>query len=236
MASKPNTDRSDFNSVSVQIHVDQKLFVKNPNSSVLGRKIIRYSIDMIEDMGFESFTFKKLANHIDTTEASVYRYFESKHKLLLYLLAWYWNWMDYKLLLSMANLSSPEDRLRIALRVITDPIEKDTNFEYVDETALYRIVVGESSKVYLIKEVDKVNKEGLFQGYKRLCSRIAAVITEINPDYRYPKALISTVIETSHDQKFFAEHLPSLTDITQKKLSETTDFVTELVMKTIARK
>ena len=37
----------------------------------------------------EEFTFRKLAQKINTTEASVYRYFENKHRLLIYILAWY---------------------------------------------------------------------------------------------------------------------------------------------------
>lgn len=87
---------------------------------------------------------------------------------------------------------------------------KDPAFAHVDETALYRIVVAESSKSYLIKNVDEVNKEGFFLGYKRRCNRVAAIATEINPEYRFSRALISTIIKSSHDQKYFADHLPSL--------------------------
>ena len=53
-------------------------------------------LNMVE-IGFESFTFKKLAAKIESTEASVYRYFENKHKLLIYLVSWYWNWVEYRL-------------------------------------------------------------------------------------------------------------------------------------------
>ena len=224
-----------FQPVRVHIDVDEKLYLKDPNSSELGVKIIQSSIEMIDEIGFESFTFKKLANRIGATEPSVYRYFESKHKLLLYLLAWYWNWMDYKLMLATNNIASPEERLRSAIRLLSQPMEDDPNFEHIDETALYRIVVSESSKAYLIKEVDKVNKEGLFMSYKRLCSRVATIINEINPDYRFPRALISTVVESSHDQKFFAEHLPSLTDVTYARLNDTTQFLTDLVFKAIRK-
>lgn len=225
-----------FEPVKINIYIDQKLYLKDPNSSELGEKIIRYSIKMIDAMGFEAFTFKKLAGRIGATEPSVYRYFESKHKLLLYLLAWYWNWMDYKLVLTTSNIESAEERLRTSIRLLSRPIEKDPNFEHIDETALYRIVVSESSKVYLIKEVDKVNKEGLFMSYKRFCNRVAAIVEEINPDYRFPHALISTIVESSHDQKFFAEHLPSLTDISNTQLNDTTEFLMELVFKAIEKR
>ncbi len=224
---------SPFNQVSFTIQMDERLFLKDPNSSELGQRIIRRSIEMINDIGFEAFTFRKLALLINTTEPSVYRYFENKHKLLLYLLNWYWNWMDYVLQMSTANINDAGERLIAALRVISQPIRKDANFLHVDEAALYQIVVVESSKVYLIKEVDKVNKEGLFHGYKRLCERVARIIREVNPDYKYPKALVSTVVESSHDQKFFAEHLPSLTDISKERLDDATAFLTELVMRAI---
>ena len=231
-----SNSQSSFPPISITIQVDERLFVKDPNSSDLGRRIIRHGIEMISSIGFEAFTFKKLAQQINTTEPSVYRYFENKHKLLLYLLSWYWNWMDYMLRISTANIEKPDERLSVAIRVLSQPIKADTNFQHIDETALYHIVVVESSKVYLIKEVDQVNKEGLFQGYKRLCERVAKIIREVNPDYKYPKALVSTIMESSHDQKFFAEHLPSLTDIKKDRLDEATTFLTELVMDAIGRR
>ena len=217
------------------ISIDEKLFLKDPHSSDLGEKIIQHSILLIEKIGFESFTFKKLAEKIGATEPTIYRYFENKHKLLLYLLSWYWNWMEYKLLIATTNIASPEARLKIALQLLIQPIEKDPNFSHIDETALYKIVIAESSKVYLTKNVDKANKEGLFMSYKRLCRKIAEIISEINPDYRFPTALVSTVVESSHSQKYFAEHLPSLTEVTMNKLNNTTEFLTEMVFNTIKK-
>jgi AcrR family transcriptional regulator len=224
-----------FKPVKIHIDVDAKLYLKDPNSSDLGLQIIQYGIEKIDEIGFEAFNFKKLAAKIGVTEPSIYRYFESKHKLLLYLLTWYWNWIDYRVILATSNISSAEERLRIAIRLLSAPIEKDPSFEHIDEEALYRIVVAESSKAYLIKEVDAVNEQGLFVSYKRLCNRVASIVSEMNPNYRFARALISTVIESSHDQKFFAEHLPSLTDVTLKRLNDTTEFLTELVFKAIAR-
>jgi AcrR family transcriptional regulator len=223
-----------FKPLRVNIDVDAKIFLKDPTSSELGIKVIQQSIYMIDRIGFESFTFKKLANKIGATEPSIYRYFDSKHKLLLYLLTWYWNWMEYKVILSTTNIDSAEERLRIAIGLLSAPIEKDPSLAHFDEAALYRIVVSESSKAYLIKNVDSVNEQGLFLGYKRLCNRVASIVNEINPDYRFPRALISTVIESSHDQKFFAEHLPSLTDVGHKRLHDTTGFLTDLVFKAIS--
>jgi AcrR family transcriptional regulator len=74
----------------VSIKVNENVYLKNPENSDLGRKILSSSIDLIDDIGFEKFTFGKLAKLIKTSEASIYRYFDSKHKLLLYFASWYW--------------------------------------------------------------------------------------------------------------------------------------------------
>ena len=75
---------------NIKIQVNEKVYLKDPDSSELGKKIIRGSIDLIDEIGFEQFTFKKLAIKINSTEASVYRYFDSKHTLLVYITLWYW--------------------------------------------------------------------------------------------------------------------------------------------------
>ena len=63
--------------------LSEKLFLRDPQETELGRNIIRLSIKMMDEIGFEEFTFKKLAVKIKSTEASVYRYFDNKHKLPL---------------------------------------------------------------------------------------------------------------------------------------------------------
>ena len=85
--------------MEIQLHIkmNEKLFLRNPEQSELGRKIILHSIQLIHKNGFEDFTFKKLAKAMGSTEAGIYRYFENKHKLLIYLTAWYWGWLEYQL-------------------------------------------------------------------------------------------------------------------------------------------
>lgn len=219
--------------IGIIIKVDEKLFLKDPNSSKTGRKIIEHSILMINGIGFEAFTFKKLAKKIGVTEPSIYRYFKNKHKLLFYLLSWYWIWMKYKIDLASRNITSAEQRLKIAIKKLSEPIEKDDNFKIIDEVALYNIVIAESSKVFLTKEVDRENKEGLFSSYQTLCEQVSGIIAEINPDYRFPTALVSTAIESSHRQRFFADHLPYLTEVTKEQVKDTTEFLTEMILRTI---
>lgn len=218
---------------NILLKIDEKVFTKDPVSSDLGKKIILHSIGLIDELGFESFTFGKLADKIQCTEASIYRYFENKHRLLIYHLTWYWTWMEYRLTLATTNIKSPEERLQIAIRLLTSPLEQESRIPQVDEAALYRIVIAESQKVYLTKNVDEENKQGLFFSYKRLCKKAAGIVREINPAYRYPTALISTVIESSYDQRYFAGHLPSLTEIPKGQEDDITEYLTELVFKAI---
>jgi hypothetical protein len=57
---------------------------------------------------------------------------------------------------------------------------------------------------------------------------VSDIILEISPKFELPHMLTSTVIEGAHQQKYFADHLPSLTDVTQEK-DIISEFYTELV-------
>ncbi|WP_436515276.1 TetR/AcrR family transcriptional regulator [Ekhidna sp. To15] len=197
----------------LQIQLSSALYLRDPQSSDLGQKIVQESIFLINKIGFESFTFKKLSTQIGSTEASIYRYFENKHRLLVYLISWYWNYVEYRITFETHNISDPEERLKIAIRLISDKLKDDDNFPGISESELQQIVVNESDKTYLTKNVDKINKEGVFRGYKSLCETIASYMSEINPDFEFPRSLTSTCLEAAHQQIFFAEHLPRLTDI-----------------------
>ena len=196
----------------VQVKIQERCFIKDPDTSDLGQNIIANSISLIDEIGFEAFTFKKLAKRIESTEASVYRYFENKHKLLIYLVSWYWNWIDYRLTFAMQNIDSAGRRLEIFVEHITHPVKIDPTFSHIDEVALHRIVISESSKVYLTKEVDSDNEEGYFISFQSLVSELSKIVLEVNPNYKFPSALISTVIESAHFQRFFSTHLCSLTE------------------------
>ena len=217
---------------NIQIQVNDSIYLKDPKSSTLGQKIIAGSIDLIADIGFEAFTFRKVAKAIGSTEASIYRYFESKHKLLLYLTCWHWGWMEYRLVFTLANVVDPVDRLEKAIVLLTNKVEEDLNFDFINEPKLWEIVIAESSKVYLTKEVDRENQDGAFSGYKRLVSRVSNIILEINPKYKYPHMLVSSMIEGSHHERYFARHLPNLTD-DLKGENSITEFYKDMIFKTI---
>lgn len=43
-----------------KIQINSKIYVKNPETSDLGRKILEQSIILIDEIGFDNFTFKSL--------------------------------------------------------------------------------------------------------------------------------------------------------------------------------
>jgi AcrR family transcriptional regulator len=212
----------------IHIEIDPGLYSKNPDSSELGKKIISNSIDLIIEIGFELFTFKKLGQKINSPESSIYRYFENKHKLLIYLTSWYWTWMEYKLVFATTNIESPLERLDKALNLLTKPILIDNDFSYINEAMLSEIIFSESIKAYHTKNVDEANSIGSYTAYKSVVNRVGELILEINPSFKYPHMLISTVIEGAHHQKYFSEHLPALTDLPEDK-EAITNFYKELV-------
>ena len=147
----------------IQVKVSDELYIKDPESSVLGKKIVSHSIQMIDELGFEAFTFKKLGMAIGSPESSIYRYFDCKHSLLVYLYAWYWSWMEYRLVFAIINNNSATEKLKNAIDILCRPIEMDKTFEHIDEIILNRIIVEESTKVFHNKTVDEHNEKGSFQ-------------------------------------------------------------------------
>jgi AcrR family transcriptional regulator len=192
--------------------LNDRLYLRDPQDTELGRRIVSESVRLIDEIGFEHFTFKKLATVLGSTEASIYRYFENKHRLLVYLVSWHWTWLRYQIRFHTHNLPDPAQRLRLALGVLCHAHLDDESTAGLDEAALYRIVVAEASKAYLTKEVDADNEVGLFRDYKQLAADLVAMVQEIKPDYCYPHALVSTLLETARKQLFFARHLPSMAD------------------------
>ncbi len=214
--------------VPIQIEISADLYTKNPNSSELGQKILSNSIELINEIGFESFTFKKLGKRINSPESSVYRYFKNKHALLIYLTSWYWVWTEYRILFATTNIPSSKKRLLKSIEILTQPVLIDTNFTFINEVLLSEIIFAESIKAYHTKNVDEQNKNGYFKAYKNVVERVSAMVLEVNKEYKHSHMLISTIIEGAHQQKYFAEHIPELTDIDKEK-DTITNFYSNMV-------
>lgn len=217
--------------MQMNVQVSEPVFLKDPQGTDLGRRIIEQSVTLIDELGLEKFTFGKLAASLGTAESSIYRYFDNKHRLLIYLVGWYWSWREFKLVFDTANIADPLAKLERGIRSITEPVMDKGSFGYLDLRALYRIAVSESSKAYMTKEVDEEHKEGCFSGFKRICDRLRDLILAVNPDHSYPATLASNVVDGSMVQRFFAEHLPSLTDKSVK--SRISDHFVHLVFASV---
>ncbi|MFI1771618.1 TetR/AcrR family transcriptional regulator [Thalassobellus citreus] len=213
---------------NLKITVPEKIYIKDPESSALGKRIIEQSIILIDDIGFDSFTFKKLGVLIKSNESSIYRYFESKHKLLVYLTSWYWSWIEYQLVFETHNTSDKTEKLKRAIEIVSRTIKEDSNYSHINEIVLNRIIINENSKSFLTKEVDNENKEGYFLAYKRIIYRLRDMITEVNPKYKFASSLASTIIEGSLHQHFLKDHFISITDC--KDNITPTDFYIHLVL------
>ncbi|RYJ44893.1 putative transcriptional regulator, TetR family [Flavobacterium beibuense] len=211
--------------------INENVYVKDPESSALGKKILNESILLIDEMGFEAFTFKKLGQKIESNESSIYRYFENKHKLLIYLTSWYWSWMEYRLVFETANLESAHERLKKAILLFTEEIEDDLSTEHINESVLQRIIISDFTKTILTKEVDLENRNGFFLIYKRVIHRISQLIKEVNSNYPYPDSLASSIIEGALHQHFLKQHLKSITNCDD--LITPADFYMDMINKVL---
>lgn len=212
-----------------RIQVNPKIYLKDPETSLLGKKIIEQSIVLIEEIGFENFTFKKLGERIGSNESSIYRYFENKHKLMLYLSSWYWSWMEYRLLIRTSNITDANEKLKRAIAIVADRIEDDKETVHINEATLNKIIITEFTKNLQTKDIDEENKEGFFLIYKRIINRIITYISEVNADYPYAKSLASTIVEGSLHQHFLQQHLDTITDCSEN--ISPADFYIHLVQK-----
>ncbi len=215
----------------VKITVDPTLYLRDPEGTELGRRIVSAGIQYIDDHGFDELTFKKLADAIASTEASIYRYFKSKRQLLKYLVAWYWNWLDYIISLKTTNVSGSYERLQIAMKLLITFDDSYSELTIIDTALLRRIIIAESARVYLTRQ-DKTINEPLFEGYHSLSERIVSIIREVNPHYQYPFALATTLITSVHKQVFYANYIPGGSGQSKIKAGSTKEieeFLTHLV-------
>lgn len=197
---------------SIKVQVNEKFYLKDPETSDLGRKIIEQSIVLIDELGFEHYTFKKLGDKIGSNESSIYRYFENKHKVLMYLTSWYWSWMCYKLAFDTNNINNPKEKLAIGIEIVTSPMNLELQQDFIDAEKLFNIIISEFSKSYLTKMVDQENQEGYFLNYKRIIQIVVQLVNDYNPNYPYAVSLVSTIVEGALHQYFLKSHLKTITN------------------------
>ena len=119
---------------SIKISLNENLYLRDPQETDLGKRIIQHSILLIDEVGFESFNFKKLANIIQSTEASIYRYFENKQMLLIYLVSWDWERLAYLIEIKTLKVVNPQKKLAIIKNICFCWYKPA--IEYVNESTL----------------------------------------------------------------------------------------------------
>ncbi|HIB37424.1 TetR/AcrR family transcriptional regulator [Mesonia sp.] len=219
---------------NLTLTIPENIYIKDPQSSKLGRRILEYSIQIIRQEGLEKFTFKKLADEISSNESSVYRYFENKHMLMLYLISWYWGWLEYKLVFRINNIECSKKVLERAITAITETPRKDETFGFINEEELHHIIVQEYSKAFHTIDVDEENKNGYFTIYRRLVQRLNEIIQAYNPDYCYPLTLANTILQGALKQNFLHQHFKQLSDFKETDEEPITQFFQHLTFKSLS--
>jgi AcrR family transcriptional regulator len=130
------------------------IFLKDPERSELGKRILKEGVSLIDKIGFEAFTFKKLGERIQSNESSIYRYFENKHKLLLYISSWYWSWIEFRLIFEIANLEDPNHRLTKAIILLTEDTSLELLDDHIKESTLKQIIISNFVKTFNMNEVN----------------------------------------------------------------------------------
>lgn len=199
--------------VFTDLKMPEGLSLKDPLDSKLGKRIISNSIELMDEIGFEAFTFRKLAIRMESNETSLYRYFENKHMLLLYLVVWYWNWVSYLIDFNTHNINDPDKKLDLIIENFVDATRENPTVGFVNEKLLHRIIISESAKAYHTKAIDEEYKCGFYHSYNALIQKVADVILEINQEFPYPHSFAKSLFEMANNEIYYALHLPKLTDV-----------------------
>ncbi len=211
------------------LNISPKLYVRDPQTTDLGKKMLQESVVLIDETGFEEFGIDKLARHLEVEEDEIYQYFESKHQIFVFLLNWYW---EKTIVLIDSNTAQIHDPIQ-KLKKIIDLLVQGANYgpfaDFIDDARLQNIVIRESAKGYRRDALGKEHQGDLFFSFEDLCSKITPTLLEINARFPYPRTLASTLIETANNTLYFAHHNPKLLDLQPSRGRMVNDQVIEMV-------
>ncbi|MBK9175155.1 MAG: TetR/AcrR family transcriptional regulator [Flavobacteriales bacterium] len=198
------------------LDLDPSLTLRDP-SSPMGRRILQEGLDLMNELGLEAFTFKKLAERIGCTEVTVYHYFANKQRLLQYYFQLYWLWLGILGQQSGKAAKNPLDRLHGTIRVLSGLWPGEVLATQLEPSALRKLVINEGSKSFMHKNVDSDNELKLFKPYKDLCAQVASELKACSPRLKSPRSFATTLVEMAHSLEFAMLHLPALTELSEKK-------------------
>jgi AcrR family transcriptional regulator len=203
--------------VHVHLRPDPALSLKDVGSTELGRTILAEGLVLMNELGLEAFTFRKLADRIGCTEVSLYKYFPNKQRLLQYYFQLYWLWLRQLCGRHAERARDPREALEHIVEAVCGVWPKDAPPLQLPPPALRTLVIEEGMKSYLHKNVDADNARRLFMPYKELSAFVAERITACRTDVPWPRSFATTIIEMAHSLPFAMEHLPSLTELSSRK-------------------
>jgi AcrR family transcriptional regulator len=202
---------------ALQLRPDPALCLRDPEGTELGRAAVAGGLELLNELGLEAFTFRKLAERIGSTEVSLYKYFPNKHRLLQYHFQLYWLWLRQVCGREVEEARDPKDALRRCVEAICGVWPRELPPLQVDPHALRLLVIEEGTKSYLHKNVDADNAKRLFAPYKEFSAFLAARLVAVRRGVPMPRSFATTVIEMAHSLPFAMEHLPSLTELSSRK-------------------
>lgn len=219
----------------IKFSFSDRLYIKDPQDTKYGKRLLKHSVELMAQIGFEAFTFKKLAIEMKSAEASIYRYFENKHKLLLFLSCWYWEWVHYLIDINTHNIKNPEEQLKLTIHQLLNASIQSPITEYINENLLHKLLIVEGVKAVHNHDVDHENSYGVFKSRKNLIEKIAQIISEINPKFTYAITLSSTMVDMADNQIYYVEHLPRLSSLsnTEDKLFQLEEIINHLAFSSI---
>ncbi len=211
--------------IRYHLEPDRSLFLRDPAPSAIGARILVEGLALMNVLGLEAFTFKKLAIKAHCTEVTIYNYFPNKHRLLQYYFQLYWLWLDTHCQQEGRLLKDPIERIHGDIRALCGLWPKDTLIAQLDPAILRELVIVEGSKSFLHRNVDADNKLKLFQPYKDLCAHIASELKAYDrrlvgvkhKSCKQPRSFATTLIEMAHSLEFAMVHLPALTELSAKR-------------------
>lgn len=201
----------------IQLRPDPALYLRDPESTRLGKAMLSEGIVLMNELGLEAFTFKKLAARIGCTEVGLYRFFPNKQRLLQYYFQVHWLWL-LQLCGGFAERSvDPRQTLKQVVEALCGVWPQELPPAQLDPHGLRSLHIAEGMKSYLHKNVDADNARLLFMPYKALAAFIADRLVACRKDVPMPQSFATTLIEMANSLPFAMEHLPSLTELSSHK-------------------
>lgn len=190
---------------NVKIKINSGFFIKDPESSEIGKLIVNNSIELIGTIGSVNFSIKKLSVFMKCPESTIYRYFTNKLMIVQYLSSYYWGSLEYQIILQTKNIRSPKDKLKRLISILVGPSFAISG-SFINEDKLQKII---HTEVFYLNHLrcDNKSKENLYhQSYNRIIDMGADFITSIAPKYVFPHMLIVNVIAGIRQQKYFKQN------------------------------